>query len=123
MARPMPRAPPVISATRSFIVAGAYAAGAPAVKRRGGLTTALFPSHPRGHRAISPGCGVPRPAPSQRREEKTMGRHRVLPSRRLIVPSLLVAAALIAGGAAPRVAAQQTPAGQAVMAWHVTLAP
>jgi peptide/nickel transport system substrate-binding protein len=52
-----------------------------------------------------------------------MGLHRVLPSRRLIVPSLLVAAALIAGGAAPRVAAQQAPAGEAVMAWHVTLAP
>ena len=39
-----------------------------------------------------------------------------------IVASWLLGALVLAGAAAP-VAAQQTPSGQAVMAWHVTIAP
>jgi peptide/nickel transport system substrate-binding protein len=38
------------------------------------------------------------------------------------VPLWIVAAALIFGAAAPAIA-QQTPAGEVVMAWHVTIAP
>ncbi len=47
---------------------------------------------------------------------------RMMPSHRLIV-LLLLTAAVLAGGVAQGVAAQPTPAGEAVIAWHVTITP
>jgi peptide/nickel transport system substrate-binding protein len=49
-----------------------------------------------------------------------MNRSRILPWRHPI--GLLLAAALLIG-APPRATAQQAPSGEAVMAWHVTIAP
>ena len=49
-------------------------------------------------------------------------RFRVLTSYGLMRSALLVAVALVLAGTPP-LAAQQAPAGQVVMAWHVTIAP
>ena len=51
-----------------------------------------------------------------------MNRFPILPWCHSITSLLLVASALVVG-VPPPAAAQQAPAGQAVMAWHVTIAP
>ena len=49
-------------------------------------------------------------------------RFRVLAAHGVMRSALLVAVALVFAGAPP-LAAQQAPAGQVTMAWHVTIAP